>query len=854
MDQKILDCLHNAPSRDHILPFFWQHGEPHDQLEKEIEAIYACGIREFCVESRVHEQFCEDKWWVDFGFILEQSKARDMRVWLLDDKHFPTGYANNYIADHPELRAVSLRYAYYDVAGPQTDVAMIAEELGNEESYVSVVAYRREQNGNVMVGDAIDLTDCIDENGLLFWNVPTGNWRVGYTIRTRNTGPSGQRNYIDMLSADSCKAMIHAIYQPHYKHFADYFGNTFAGFFSDEPSFANANCSYYAIIGKTEMFLPYNDELIAIIADKLGTCEDDVRLALPALWHEIDGKTAPMREAYMEAVTSAYSRNFSWMLGDWCRAHGVMYIGHIIEDMNTHQRLGCGAGHFFRALDGQDMAGCDVVLNQIAPGHRDLDFHLPVWGGVADPAFFQYTMAKLSSSHAHIQPLKQNRAMCELFGAFGWSEGIPTMKYLVDHMLVSGITHFVPHAFNAKYPDPDCPPHFYCGGNNSQFPLFKELMEYLARMAHALSDGIHRADVAVYYNAEAEWAGGHYMLQQEVCRKLARAQIDFDLIPQDVLVGADVVQNRLAINRETYGAIVVPYSQYLPEAVIDALDRVSRAGVAVIFADKLPTMTSEMRPLGGKLGTCEAIVLDALVGYLVQHGHRRVSAADATDALRFYHLERGEHNVFMLWNEDNTRTIDTNVALPADGYATLYDGWCNRVYAPEQTGNAVRIKLAPCQAMIVCVGGDKPICPTYDYADYPLTDTDLDWDISIRKADETAFLPYRNGQVGNLARELPRFGGVVRYETVFAVDNAAAIRVLDLGRVGETAQLWINDTYVGAQVAAPFRFDVRDALQNGENRIRIEIMTNLGYANRDMFSKFVTLPPTGLVGPVCIGG
>ena len=56
---------------------------------------------------------------------------------------------------------------------------------------------------------------------------------------------------------------------------------------------------------------------------------------LPALWHEIDGYTPIIREAYMEAVTEAYSQNFSWMLGDWCRAHNVMYIGHVIEDQNA---------------------------------------------------------------------------------------------------------------------------------------------------------------------------------------------------------------------------------------------------------------------------------------------------------------------------------------------------------------------------------------------------------------------------------------------------------------------------------------------------------------------------------------
>ena len=64
--------------------------------------------------------------------------------------------------------------------------------------------------------------------------------------------------------------------------------------------------------------------------------------------------------------------------------------------------------------------------------------------------------------------------MCEIFGAYGWAEGVKTMKYLLDHMLVRGINYFVPHAFSPKVDDADCPPSFYNGGKN---PLYKHFGE-----------------------------------------------------------------------------------------------------------------------------------------------------------------------------------------------------------------------------------------------------------------------------------------------------------------------------------------------------------------------------------------
>ena len=840
LEQRILACLHNTPSTEYILPFFWQHGEDHAVLAEEMAAIRRCGIGEICVESRPHEQFGEDKWWDDFGFILQEASRHGMRVWLLDDKQFPTGYANGYIERHPALRAVNVRFACYDFVGPQADIAMIVEGIGEDESFLSITAYRRDQNGDVLTDGGIDLMPMLD-GGLIWWDVPDGAWRVCYVVRTQNAGPYTHENYIDMLSAESCKAMLHAVYEPHYDRYAAYFGNTFAGFFSDEPSFANSNCSYCDTLGKPDLFLPWNDELPSMLAAATGLAESEIIALLPALWQDITGQTATVRTAYMDAITKLYRDNFSRMLGNWCRERGVMYFGHIIEYMNTHQRLGCGAGHFFRATDGQDMAGCDVVLNQITPGKTDLDHVLPVWGKTADPAFFNYTLAKLASSQAHINPRMKNRAMCELYGAGGWGEGLPTMKYVTDLMLASGINHFVPHAFNPQYPDWDCPPFFFARGNNSQFPLFGELLRYLARSAHVMSGGIHQADVAVYYNAEAEWAGGRRMLQQDVCRTLTRAQIDFDLIPQDALLAAAAENGRLAVNEETYGAVVVPYSQYLPHAVMAAFHRLESTGVPVIFADALPDDAVGM-----------TVKLADIPTYLIGEGHRHVKTATPCPSLRFYHIRRDGHDVILFWNEDIFHEIDTAVAI--DGDAVLYDAWRNRVFAPQKSADGIRLKLAPGEALILCVGESADGLAPYDYADAPLRDVALSWDVSLCEAGQSELVPHQSGAVlGNLAKAMPSFAGVARYESTVTVTDAAAVHTLDLGRVGEAASLWVNGQYVGAQIAVPYRFDVSGLLRDGDNTLRVEVVGNLGYHYRDHFSRFLPLPPFGLIGPVTLG-
>ena len=126
----------------------------------------------------------------------------------------------------------------------------------------------------------------------------------------------------------------------------------------------------------------------------------------------------------------------------------------------------------------------------------------------------------------------------------------------------------------------------------------------------------------------------------------------------------------------------------------------------------------------------------------------------------------------------------------------------------------------------------------------------MDWNISIKKAEEKSFALYRRGKAGNLAKELPEFSGVIRYETQLCLLKDERFRMIDLGRVGETAQLWVNEIYCGAEVSAPFRFDVEGKLKEGENKIRVEVMSNLGYRERDGLSQYLSLPPTGLIGPV----
>ena len=75
--------------------------------------------------------------------------------------------------------------------------------------------------------------------------------------------------------------------------------------------------------------------------------------------------------------------------------------------------------------------------------------------------------------------------------------------------------------------------------------------------------------------------------------------------------------------------------------------------------------------------------------------------------------------------------------------------------------------------------------------------------------------------------------------------------MIDLGAVGETAELFVNGESAGCEICPPYRFEAE--LKKGANRLEIIAANNPAYKFRDKYSRFIALPPSGVLGPVKIG-
>ncbi len=857
-----------------VVPFFWQHGEQKEILSEYMEKIHACGCGGVCVEARPHPDFVKEKWWEDVGLIIQKAKETQMEVWILDDAHFPTGYANGLVAEkYPQYLKTYLDCRRFDVVGPLQYARLNMRFLKGrpydkadrtKDVILGIYAAMRADEtapgtDAVLPQTMVDLTDCI-RDGILYWDIPKGNWSVFVMIETRVGGEESTKDYLNPLIKQATQVLIEAVYEPHYAHFKEDFGTTITAFFSDEPRFGNAKGTDQSI-GKAQMVLPWCTGL----DQKLPF---DKRY-LPFLFADAsDGTTQEVRYAYMDTITKLYSENFTQVLGDWCRAHGVKYVGHHIEDNGAHARLGYGAGHLFRAQKGQSFSGIDVIANQIAPGYT---FHHDAFAtGGNDGVFYHYALARLGAAIAHHDPEKQGIAMCEAFGAYGWNEGLKWMKWITDHLLVRGINYFVPHAFNPKqYPDWDCAPHFYAGGHNPQFRYFHVLIRYMQRMCHLLQGGIQDAPVAVLYPAEGEWMGFSQPVELAL-RECDTAQIGVSIVSLDDLMRQHPLQQAFQIHKNVYRCLLIPAMKTVPKQLAQTLLTMCDNQVPVFFIDRYPSQIADGSPaLLEKLQEQTGCIPLNEIARTCEKW-KTIRTAEYQKDLTCYHYIQPDGEIYMLFHENPAQAVRTELTICSDRIPAAYDAFANTIrMLPVRRENGslhVSIDLKPYESAVILMRDDwngYPVLKEWSGTVQKQEQLQKNWNVSFADAQSYACFPEASGftDVGSrdglvpLSCE-PAFAdktGILRYESTFEWKIADGNRVfLDPGMVYETAEVFLNGKSAGIRICPPYRVEITDVLVEGKNELVIEVANTLGNENKEFFSQYTPIEPFGLCGTVTI--
>jgi hypothetical protein len=402
-------------------------------------------------------------------------------------------------------------------------------------------------------------------------------------------------------------------------------------------------------------------------------------------------------------------------------------------------------------------------------------------------------------------------------------------------------------------------------------------MRYMNRLCHIFNGGLHVCDVAVLYHAEAEWAG-EYMLSQKPARVLAENQIDYDILPSDVFADPAYfnasLDGELSVNAEKYGALVIPYSQFITRAVAEFIKSNSER-FPIVFIDSTPegicdmAESEEQEALIKSVQSCTTIQLNRLPEFLGAFDCRSVRVSPECRYIRFQRYVQTDGEYYMFSNEAAVDVFEGYADLPVAGSPVIYDAMENVIrpvcYESLGGGTRVYLKLAPYESVVLCFGKTQDIEklgePAPERTPYGNTlELSGDWEISIAESkDYPDFKAFKTcTRLTDIGLELPEFSGFIRYETKFTLENTGdALLVFDDAYEG--VEVWLNDSYVNMKICPPYRFDVSGKLKSGENTLRVEVANTLDRKVRTILGhglghslrrRSAIIEPSGLIGGV----
>lgn len=358
--------------------------------------------------------------------------------------------------------------------------------------------------------------------------------------------------------------------------------------------------------------------------------------------------------------------------------------------------------------------------------------------------------------------------------------------------------------------------------------------------------------VAVVYPAEGEWGGDHLPFEK-VVQALAEHQIDCAIVPVDSLV-AD------AIPSDRHPILVVPYQQRLTPAFARWLKRRAEAGRPVWFVGAVPQelyfRPSDEAELLASFASApfRTFQLDELPVAVREEAAHDVETDRPVPDLRVYRYHRGTTDTVFLTNENPREPVVTSLRLRSAGDLDGYDALADRrmtLRAQTRGGwTEVAVELAPFESLFLVPADDKTKSVSSSHKGEKAVVLPLPPPTAL--ASPEAFPSF---ELCPPEGPSPDFAGTIRYETVFSVGSGEPVkgRVLDLGEVHETAEVWLNDHPLGVRICPPYRFDLDSAVTPGANRLRVEVTTTFGpRLGGGFFDRSVAQDPSGLSGPVTI--
>jgi len=529
-----------------------------EQVERDLDTMKRLGFQAVTVQAGYNTPFAylSPEYFAFFRKFVEEAKERNMRVWIVDDAGYPSGFAGGrFSSNAPNLRMQALEVtkqipvaggtALHQAVGPD---AVSAAAVDAEGHAVPVPLH----------GSELD------------WTAPAGQWTVLIVEHEFRTSPTRSdtnpkrvkdttqslEDYLNPQATAQYLAWTHG----QYKHYVgDEFGKTIMGFRGDEPDFSISG-------------LPWTPKFFARFRELKGY---DVQ-PYTALFAQTPSRRTPgvlihltpeqlrIKGDYYDVFSQMFAEGFFKPQGDWCAANNLEYQVHLNHE-EMEMELTHSEGSFFRDMRHVQVPGIDTIWHQI-------------WTDTISD------FPRLASSVSHVYG--KPRAFTESFAAYRPIPDVAMARYILNEQFVRGVNLVEMMYFPATSSGPKPPPS-YMGE-----PGFTDLTAYVRRMSYLMAMGRPDAQVALYLPSSSMWVGDEAADTQFVSteRLLSERQIDFDIVDEDALAHDLIAAHGSFETRSgnRYRTVILPKPELLSEAAFDRLRTFAKGGGQVVFLGGSP--------------------------------------------------------------------------------------------------------------------------------------------------------------------------------------------------------------------------------------------------------------------------
>ena len=545
-DLDVLPGFKDPPPGYGEVAFYWWLGDPltKERLSWQLDRLAGKGLMGLQINYAHSDRggsswgltypsdpplFSED-WWALAGWFMGEAKKRGMAVSLSD---YTLGIGQGWTADalvreRPELAGAVLRAQVKDVGPGPVRWVLPPNTL-------SVAAV------DPAGGALTELRNHVS-GGTLDWTAPGPARRI-VAVSAETVRPS-----IDPMNPGSGPAYADAFFGQFDRRLPGEAGRGLNFFFSDELDFRVSGPLWTA-------------RFAAEFRRRKGY---DIVPLLAGLFEDIGPRTPKLRLDYSDVKVALSEEAFFKPVFDWHQARGMIYGC----DHGGRGRDVVEFGDYFRTQRWNQGPGCDQpVLG------RDL------------------VKNKVASSIAHLY--ERPRTWLEGYHSSGWGTSSGDVADATfanfaqgQNLLTLHGLYYSTHGGWWEWAPPD---------NHWRMPYWAhmgELLKCTERLSYLLSQGHHRADVAVIYPVAPMEAGtgGPEAVKAAFAAadRLYRGGIDIDFIDFESVARARIEGRELCVSGERYRTLILPGLRAVRWSTIEKALEFHRAGGQVLALGALP--------------------------------------------------------------------------------------------------------------------------------------------------------------------------------------------------------------------------------------------------------------------------